>query len=251
MDKKMDFEDFKPLLGDWAEMFRPFIESEDFFNIYDKIKKDADKERIVPSSDSVFRAFATCPFHTVKSVWYLMDPYPRLYRSGKLKIPQATGIAMDCSNSPDGKIQPSLEKFYDTISHDYGKKVEYSPSLEYLQRQGVMLLNTDLTCKLNKTGSHEGLWEPFHKFFLENIMGSKSGIVYVLSGESSKKMARYILPLGNHVINIEHPAAACHTNREWNNKNVFKLTNKLLKENKELEIFWDKKDWDEYSTPPF
>ena len=61
--------------------------------------------------------------------------------------------------------KPSLELFYKGIENDLDMKVDKSPSLLYLQDQGVMMLNTDLTCKLNKTASHKKLWEPFQKFF--------------------------------------------------------------------------------------
>jgi uracil DNA glycosylase len=133
-----------------------------------------------------------------------MDPYCRRYRDGKL---QATGIPMDCSNSPDGKLQPSLTKFYDTMSKELGHKVQYSPSLKYLLEQGCMLLNSDLTVKLNKTQSHEGLWRPFMKYFFEEILTSYPGMIYVLAGKASQALERYINPLGNYIFKVEHPAA--------------------------------------------
>lgn len=160
---------------------------------------------------------------------------------------------MDCSNSPDGKMQPSLEKFYDTLSKDLGHKVDYNLSLEYLCNQGVMMTNTDLTCKLNKTSSHEKLWEPFQKFFLEEIMGAYTGIIYVLSGKASERMEKFINPLGNYIFKIEHPAAASHKNTDWDADNIFNKTNKLLKENlgPEFIIHWDKKEFDKSIESPF
>lgn len=244
----LNFEDFAPLLGPWADLFRPFIESKEMFDIYQRLKQDAKKEYLVPLSKDVFRAFSTSHPDHIKSVWYLMDPYPKRYKN---KVPQATGIAMDCSNSPDGKMQPSLEKFYEGMSKNLGVEVEKSLSLEYLCNQGVMMTNTDLTCKLNKTGSHEKLWEPFQKFFLEEIMGKKTGIIYVLSGKESVRMEKFIVPVGNYIFKIEHPQAANYSHSDWNHKNVFTLTNKILKENKNEKILWNKKDWDYENEPPF
>src|SRR5687768_16323127 len=186
---KLDYEEFRPLLGTWAEKFKSFIEGPEMYEIYQKLKNDPDI--IVPKSDNVFRAFQECDWRNIKSIWYLMDPYPKRYKGG---INRATGIAMDCSNSPDGNLQPSLEKFYDAMSKELGHKVVYSPKLDYLHHQGVMLLNTDLTCKLAKTGSHEGLWEPFQKFLLEEIMREIPGVVYVLAGKASHRMEKYISP---------------------------------------------------------
>lgn len=245
MENRMDYDDFKEDFGSWANDFKTFIESEEFFKIYQKLKADAEKEIIVPKSDSTFRSFKSCPKSSVKVVWYLMDPYPRRYKN---KVPQATGIPMSCDNSPDGKMQPSLELFYNAINDDLKKKVERNLSLEYLCKQGVLLLNTDLTCKLNKTGSHEGLWAPFQKYFLEDIMAKQTGIIYILSGKASLAMEKYIQPLGNYIIKTEHPAAASHVQREWIHKNVFSTINKIIHQNTGGFIYWDKF---EYENVPF
>lgn len=242
---KMEFDEFAPLFGPWADIFRPFIESEDMFNIYQKIKDEVfNKKRIVvPKYDNVFKVFQKSSPHNVKSVWYLMDPYPRRYKD---KNNQATGIAMDCSNSPDDTIQPSLETFYQSVDKYLGRRVEHRKSLQYLLDQGILLLNTDLTVRLNATGSHKGLWEKFQKFFLEQVMWSKPGIVYILSGEVSNSMEKYINPLGNHILKIEHPSFAARQQRDWNNKNLFKTMDTLSG-----KTYWDPAEYDKISKPPF
>lgn len=260
--EKLDFESFRGKFGEWADKFKPFIESKEMWDIMQKIKDDAFEERvdkdgnkfivrkeyIVPDSKDTFRAFATIRPCDLKVVFILMDPYPRRYKDGQY---QATGIAMDCSNSPDGKIQPSLRFFYEAIERELGKKINRSNSLEYLHEQGVMMYNSDLTCKLNKTESHSGLWAPFQKFFLEEVMYGTTGIIYVLCGKSSQKLKRYINLLGNYVFELTHPSSAQYGAGEWDSKGIFKKINKILKENNDTVIHWDKAEWDEYKTPPF
>lgn len=241
----MNYEDFKEDFGEWAPDFKPFIESEEFFKIYTKLKQDATKEVIVPDSDNTFRAFRSTPRSSVKVIWYLMDPYPKRYKD---KTFQATGIAMDCSNSPDGKMQPSLDLFYGGIDDDLKKSVERSLSLEYLCQQGVMMLNTDLTCKLNKTSSHERLWDPFQKYFLEEIMGKQTGIIYVLAGKASERMEKYIQPLGNYIFKVEHPVAASYKGTSWNHQGIFRKINNILHQNTGSVVFWDRY---EYENVPF
>lgn len=248
MSGKLNYDDFCGMFGLWGELFMPFIESEEMYDIYQKLKEDAKKEIIVPDSDNVFRAFSCTDPKDIKSIWYMMDPYPKRYRNRAF---QATGIAMDCSNAPDGKLQPSLEKFYEGIEKDLGKRVEWSPNLEYLLHQGVMLTNTDLTCKLNKSGSHRKLWEPFQKYFLEEVMGSYSGIIYVLAGKESHRMEKFIMPVGNYIFKIDHPVTASYSNTDWDCKNVFTKINRLLRENNNEHIWWDKRDWEENNEPPF
>lgn len=174
-------------------------------------------------------------------------PYPRKYSNGAF---QATGIAMSCDNSPDGKIQPSLVNWYDAISKSEGNKVNYCPSLEYLHEQGVMLLNTDLTCKLNKTTSHEKLWEPFQKYFLEEVVGSDTHIVYVLCGKASLRMEKYINPFCK-IFKISHPAAAAHTHTDWDAEGVFEKINNIIWAHNRFHIYWDKNKWEESKKLPF
>lgn len=279
MEQKMDFQTFRKPLGEWAEKLKPFIESKEAYEIYQKIKADAQHSRkmepyrkpeypfIVPRSKETFRAFEACRPGDLKVIFYLQDPYPRLYKNDE---PQACGIAMDCRNSPDGKLQPSLQFWYDAIDRYMGSKdyklpdgikrmddppkCERSPNLDYLHEQGVMLLNTDLTCKVGKTASHEGLWRPFQKYFLEEVMYGTTGIIYVLCGISSRVLKEHINPLGNYIFEIEHPFAAGHRGDDiWRDDNIFAKINKILEDNngKHYKIWWDKQDWDFYKNPPF
>lgn len=251
--QKLDYESFVPKLGSWAPHFKKFIEEEEMWKIMEKIREDAwypdgrRKETIVPLPKDTFRAFSTTNKADLRVIFYLQDPYPKAYKGG---VPHATGIAMDCRNSPNGKLQPSLDLFYDAIENQYDKKVERCKSLEYLHEQGVMMLNTDLTCKLNKTSSHEGLWLPFQKYFLEEVMGTETHVIYVLAGKVSQKMKRYITPFAR-ILEVEHPAAAAHRNGDWNYDGIFKKINNILKDNNLSPILWDKKEWDEYKEPPF
>lgn len=154
---------------------------------------------------------------------------------------------MDCRNTPDGTLQPSLIKFYEALEDSEKMPVVRTPDLTYLCNQGVLLLNTDLTCKLNKTGSHRGLWEPFQKFFIDYVQ-RKPGTIFILSGEVSLSMEKYINPLVSKIIKTEHPAAAARGERPWQYNNIFKSINILLHEKGE-KICWNKKDWD--IEPPF
>lgn len=251
--KQMNYADFAPLFGTWAARFKPIIESENFYNIYQRIKTDAERERVLPKFENVFRVFQLINYDDVKVVIYLGDPYPRLYKDG---TPQATGIPMSCDNSPDGKLQPSLENFYAAIDKEFETKVRRAKSLDYLLEQGVLLMNTDLTVKKNKTASHEGLWAPFQKFFLEDIMFGTTGIVYVLLGDASRAMEGYINPLGNYILGgkkdkIDHPVAASYHGGEWDSKGTFKKINKLLIDNGKGEIYWDKNLWEAIKELPF
>jgi len=242
--KQMDYEDFAGDFGMWAEKFKPFITGPQMFNIYQKLKQDAKTHTIFPKSDATFRSFGLTVPHNIRVVWYLMDPYPGVYF--KTKLPQATGIPMDCSNSEDGKLQPSLIKFYQGMEEDLGYTVEKSKDLSYLLHQGVLLLNAELTVLKGVTGSHAGLWEPFQKFFLEEIMRGTTGISYVFSGENCKSLIKYVNEDANYIFETEHPVAASYGQRKWNHDNIFSSINKICLGNmgRPYEIMWDKKQWE-------
>ena len=259
----MNYQTFEEPLGGWAHKMRPFIESKEMWELYQKIKDDAKKDMIVPRSTETFRAFKACDPSELKVIFYLQDPYPRLYKDG---TPQACGIAMDCRNSPDGKIQPSLELWYDAIDRYLEKeepmdgyssetvKVLRTGNLDYLHEQGVMLLNTDLTCKMGKTGSHEGYWRDFHRYFLQEVMYGTTGIIYVLCGKTSHTMEEFINPLGNYIFKLEHPMAAGHRGDDvWRDEGIFGKINKILTENngQNYRIHWDKPSWEFFKEPPF
>jgi uracil-DNA glycosylase len=247
--ERLNFDTIEPRLGTWAKKLRPFVEGKEMWDIYQTLKQDRLRETIVPDSKDTFRAFSTTDISNVKVIFYLMDPYPKRYYGGDKKL-QATGIAMDCSNSPNGKMQPSLEIWYDAMEKDLGRKVKRSLDLTYLHEQGVMMLNTDLTCKINKTASHKGLWEPFQKYFLEEVLGSDTHIIYVLCGVSSRRMERYINPFCK-IFKLDHPMAAGRTHTEWDCDNIFLKINRILKDNNTQEIFWDREEWEEFKNPPF
>jgi len=245
--EKLDYLTFKDKMGDWAPKFKSFIEGAQMWDIYQKLKKDSIGDTIVPKSTDTFRAFKTVNPKELKVVFYLMDPYPRKYSNG---VFQADGIAMSCSNSPDKKLQPSLVNWYDAISKSEGYRVNYSPSLDYLHEQGIMLLNSDLTCKLNKTQSHERLWEPFQKYFLEEVVGSDTSIIYVLCGKASLRMEQYINPFCK-IFKLDHPAAAAYTHTDWDDEGTFKAINKIIWDNNRYHIFWDKDKWEDSKNLPF
>lgn len=231
----MNYEKFEPLLGSWGEHLRPFIESEECDKIYAKLQADSKAGRIItPEAKNTFRAFKETPFHNTKVVFLLQDPYPAV----KEGVYTADGIAMSCRNT--GKLQPSLEKFYEAVEEISKDTPSFRKNdLAYLCNQGCMMLNTALTVERDKIGSHEELWRPFTRFLLEDVFGRKRDeVIFVLCGEKSQYFARYINPLQHMIFEIEHPANAARKLRKWEHKDVFKRINKILESNRKTPIIW-------------
>lgn len=244
---KLDWQKCKQFFHEsWHPKMQPIMESKEVAEIYERLKKDCQTKTIVPLSKDTFKSFMM-PLDEIRIVWLLQDPYPNLYPN---KLPHADGIAMSCSNSPDGKVQPSLEKFYDAISKEYEEEFEYNKSLQYLVDQGNMFLNTDLTCEARKTESHSQLWEPFMKKVFNDILFDLTGIIYVVCGKSSKRLLKWINPLGNYIFELSHPASAAYSQSEWDSEGVFKNCNRILKGNNGVEIIWNYDEYKKFCNVP-
>lgn len=240
----LKWETFEPKFGSWARYIKPFFDEGGFDPIYTKLKEESkDKRIITPKSENTFKFLEKVDPDNLKAILIGMDAYPKRYFNGEF---QATGIAFDCSNSPDGKIQPSLNTFYDGLVKDLGiTEIDKTPDLNYLCEQGVLLGNRALTCRLEQTGSHMGLWDPFWKFFLEDvIMAYFTGVPIVLMGKDAHALKRHIFPIGNPLFMINHPSFAARSGEDWNTEGTFTAINKILKENNGLHICWNNKDWE-------
>jgi len=224
----------------WWKWMQGFVESKECWDIYQTLKKE--KDVIVPASKDTFKSF-NCNFDDIKLVVILSDPYPWI----KNGIIISDGIPMSCSNT--GILQPSLEQWYTAMSNELKKEVYREPNLEYLVQQGVFIINSSLTCRAGKVGSHSELWLPMWKYIFEEAFYTKTGIIYWFLGKEAKRLAKWANPLGNYLFYTSHPASASHKGLTWLSEGMFKSINKVLKDNNNDVIYWDKKDFDREFVP--
>lgn len=228
-------------LGTWTDLFAPFIQTPTWDGIFDKLFAIKQKGRqIIPASENVFKSFALCDRNTVKAVVILMDPYPSFTKENKMI---ANGVPMSCADT--GIMQPSLEIWYSGMDESlFG----FNPNLDkrldnsyLLTEEGVLLLNSSLTCEKDKPGSHVDIWTPFMKFFIEEILNKYySGLPIVLCGAQAHKLEKYVSPMLHYVKKIEHPVAASYGNRPWKHDNMFSWCNQIIASNngEEFVIKW-------------
>lgn len=238
IQRKLDFETFEDKLGGWSRYLKPIFESEQMFNLYQEFKNC--KEKITPKSDDLFKCFKLCSPEKLKVVLIGQDSYPGVYKNGKF---HATGLAFDNSNSPDGKLQPSLEYFWDGISKEYEFEFKKEADISFLAEQGGFLLaNRSLNCKVNKIGSFMGKWDFFWEFFLSNVMISFPGVPIVLIGKDAQALKKYIFLLNNPVYCISHPSFAAKNRITWDTEGTFKKIDKYysLHNGPEFMINWMK-----------
>lgn len=163
------------------------------------------RQKVCPNMRDIFKAFTLCSLHDLKVVILGEDPYCNL----KNHRPVATGVAF--GNSRETLIKdysPSLDVLRESVI-DFSKphgSINFDPSLEKWEAQGVLMLNSALTCQVGKTGSHALLWRPFINTFLTNLSAFDTGIVYVLMGSVAQSFEHCISPKYNYIIKTKHPS---------------------------------------------
>lgn len=170
--------------------------------------KKLSKLSILPNKSLVFKAFQLCNYEDLKVIIIGQDPYPQ---KG-----YATGIAF--GNNKD--IYPksvSLKLIKERINEDFYQQedIDFDYTLESWCKQGILLLNSSLTCEEGKPGSHNKLWFPFIKAFLIELNKSNTGLVYILLGTQAQLFEPYINSKVNHILKYKHPAYYARINEQF------------------------------------
>lgn len=206
----------------------------DWMKVIDKLEamkimgwlKTVNPNTLCPALPNVFRAFKLCSLSNCKVVMVGMDPYPDKFM-GKTR---ATGVLFGNSKDvPEDKLSPSLQVVKESainfeIPHNI---ITFDQTLESWAKQGILMINSALTCELNKVGSHANQWRPFISKLLKNLSNRETGIVYVLFGRQAQTLKPYINEKHNDIIEVEHPAYFARTNKIMP-YSVFEQMNNIL-----------------------
>ena len=202
--------------GDWSKV----IDLKEANSILNKLA--VSNQLLCPQLKDVFKAFHLCSLKNLRVLVLGQDPYPQKGIS--------TGIAF--ANSPEtseNSFSPSLEILREsvidfTIPH---RTIIFDPSLEKWEEQGVLLLNSALTCQQGRVGSHSLIWRPFIKSLLTNLSEQTCGIVYILMGTDAQSFEPYINKQFNHIIRIRHPSYYARTKTKMPS-NIWQDVNNIL-----------------------
>lgn len=142
----------------------------------------------------------------------------------------ATGILFgNRENIPEDKLSPSLEIIKECainfeIPHNI---INFDQTLESWAKQGVLMINSALTCIVNKVGSHTNQWRLFVSKLIRNLSKERTGLVYILFGKEARTLKPYIDERYNDIIETEHPAYFARVKKKmpyW----VFNIMNDIL-----------------------
>jgi uracil-DNA glycosylase len=187
-------------------------------------------DQIYPESNKVWKAFELCPLDKLKCVITAQDPY--FYPKG-----QATGLAFECGID----ISPSMDKFQeayqDSFKYHFNTDI-LDGKLEYLAKQGVLLLNASLTVEAGKANSHKIYWERFTRKLLYELYKRDNNCIFIAIGKDAQDYMSHEMYKTANIIKLEHPAYAARQKRNWKYDNFFNKVNEMLVKQNKQEIEW-------------
>lgn len=194
------------------------------------------KSPYCPKPIDVFRVFNICPLDNLKCVFLLQDPYPQK--------DIATGIALGNNELVEEKLSPSLKIVKEAaINYEIPhKSVTFDNSLESWCKQGVLMLNSALTCRLNNPKSHIMIWRPFISKLLMNLSLYYPGIIYVLFGEQAQTFLPYINKTINHIFLEKHPSWYARTHTKLSSELFININNVLRRVNNDGIKWYEQED---------
>lgn len=181
----------------WEDILKDEYNKEYFLNLKKFLEQEYGKYTVFPKKSDIFKSLKLTEYEDTRVVILGQDPYH--------DDNQANGLAFSVN---DGiKLPPSLVNIYKEIESEYQCKVNRRGNLEYLSRQGVLLLNTVLTVRAHNANSHKDMgWEIFTDKIIEKLNEREDPVIFVLWGNNAIKKEKLINKERHYVLTAAHPS---------------------------------------------
>ena len=212
----------------WEPQLWNLIHSPQFTRPIKELMQDVNAgKKFTPTFKNIFKAYQSCDYDDLKVVIVGQDPYPQ--------ADVADGIAFSCSNT--NKEQPSLRYIFDELQTQYPDAAR-DCDLSRWSKQGVLMLNTALTCEVDNIGAHVKIWKGWTECIFAHVLADYPNILeFVFMGAKAKPFAKYV-PNDHNKHFVAHPAAAAYRGGKWDSDNLFKKINENLINNGQEPINW-------------
>lgn len=173
----------------------PILEGPDYEGLRAFLGAEEAEHPVYPPADERFAALAHTPPERVRVVLLGQDPY---HGPG-----QAHGLSF--SVKPPRKPPPSLKNIYRELHDDVGVEPPTHGDLTAWADRGVLLLNTVLTVRHKKAGSHRKKgWERFTDAVIAAVAAGPP-VAFVLWGKAAQEKAEG-LDARHLVLQAPHPS---------------------------------------------
>lgn len=212
----------------WEDILKDEYNKEYFLNLKKFLEQEYGKYTVFPKKSDIFKSLKLTEYKNTRVVILGQDPYH--------DDNQANGLAFSVN---DGiKLPPSLVNIYKEIESENQCKVNRRGNLEYLARQGVLLLNTVLTVRAHNANSHKDMgWEIFTDKIIEKLNEREDPVIFVLWGNNAIKKEKLINKGRHYVLTAAHPSPLS-AYRGFFGCNHFKKINEILRYLNKEEIKW-------------
>ncbi len=213
----------------WQDFIDEEKNKEYYKKLINKIDLEYNNYLCHPDYNDIFNAFKLTPLNCVKVVILGQDPYH--------EINQAHGLAFSVLCD---KLPPSLVNIYKEISNDLNLNINQDGNLEYLAKQGVLLLNTILTVRDGNALSHKNFgWEIFTDNAIKLLNSLNQPIVFILWGSNAISKKTLLNNPKHLILTSVHPSPLSAYRGFFSSK-PFSKTNEFLISNNIEPIKWVK-----------
>jgi uracil-DNA glycosylase len=201
---------------------------EDLLPLLDSIEAALTDKKFLPAHENVMRALSL-DLNSARVVIFGQDPYP--------STEHAVGLAFSIPPSAR-KVPPTLRNIFRELESDLGVDRSTNGDLSDWHEQGVVLLNTALTCQDGVSNSHANLgWLEITERCAQ-ILGEK-GVASILWGKNAEKLGRFFA--AENLIISAHPSPLSSYRGFFGSK-PFSRVNEILRSKGQPEILWGKKN---------
>lgn len=202
--------------------WKTFLDQERKLDYYKELKNKIDYEyqhyTCFPQYNLLYNALKMTKMEDVKVVILGQDPYH--------EPNQAHGLAFSVLCE---KLPPSLKNIYQEMQNDLGVEVKQDGNLEYLAKQGVLLLNTVLSVRFGEAYSHSNMgWEILTDHIISKLNSLDQPIVFILWGSHAQKKKALLNNSKHFIIESAHPSPLSAYRGFFGSKPFSKTNNFLM-----------------------
>ncbi len=198
--------------------------------ISDRLERE-DNE-FYPLRKDIFKVFDLCPLDQVKVVIMGQDPYHSTDHQGS---PVAQGMSFSVKKGVT--IPSSLQNIFKVLTKTVEGFIRPSHGdLTHWVRQGVFLLNADLTVLPHKAKSHHKYWISFINKVLKAIIETNPHVIFLLWGKEAQK-TKDIIGDRDGIFETSHPSGYS-ARYGFNDCDHFNQVNQKLEKRKQTPIDW-------------
>jgi uracil-DNA glycosylase len=218
-----------PVPASWRRQVGGEVGKPYFRLLEEFVGREREEFEVYPAEGETFQALELTPLRKVNVVLLGQDPYPGPN--------QAHGLCF--SVKPGVRVPASLRNIFKELQSDIkGFSVPNNGYLAAWARQGILMLNTVLTVRAGRIGSHRGKgWETFTDAVIEKVNAKKDVVVFLLWGRDAQSKAERIDEQRHIILRAAHPSPLSARHGFFGTR-PFSAVNRALREAGKPEIDW-------------